>query len=959
MLKLATLRHALGKAYLRLPPTRRVVDAAVERAVTHNNRRWRAKIAATKAEWRRAQSVDVRRLTSEVDRLRKQEQQSSERHRAAWENSKDFGYAYRRLLAAARQVRPNELGNATVRAPDSERSQADVYEVKHLAADAEFVRALRRGHGLDEVVSAYVRSRSREPYVRHARAMVHSLLAVPSTEVVGSLGAAIQAIARDLPSLAWTRFTVVPRDMWRRNAAGEFFEAAFHADEETAIREARALIADRAAEVSASAWIRVVSLTLSASHLDLARQMFNICDEFAAQDEPGWSAHMDELEWLRPWFAAEDRTGTAVSPTSIAFGVLDYKSTDRRYSSANLGDYVQSVAALGHLVRHTGVVFTGEDGLEGFAADLQKRVRPEHARPTPGEVTLIRVNRDASSLGEIPNGTWMFAFGWYGHRLAGVRHGFPFHPNIRPIFISFHVNRRRLLTPEAIEYLKKHAPIGCRDWSTVDLLRSAGVPAFFSGCITTTIATVIPDRKDADRSVRRPVAYTDVYAEGVQSVIKQETEEVRDRSMVSNMAAAIDMVESYRDDYSGLVTRRLHSYLPARAIGVPVEFRPKRRADVRFNGLIDLSNAEFDTMGDRIRSLLAPVIAAILNGDSEESVYAVWARACEPELARADARATGLPALPPPSVDVDSECARICRARVVVPRQVSTAGGPEVNVALALDGNLKEQVRVVIEAMVAASTRSLHLWMLTRDHGPDDHEILARLFPSVAFTWLPFDGVVYGDIVSMLPHITVSTMDRLLLPELLPELDRIVYHDIDALPLADIGELYDWDLGGNPLAARDAESPAARSGFTNVYTPANQLGDDAEAAFDLIQRVHARHAFDFVGFNAGIMVLDLARMRSDGFCREFLTYVERYGMNDQQVLNCYAGPNRAALPAEWNAWPIQEVVANPKIIHWAGGQKPWDVDYVLFRNAWQDVAARVESRLADIRSTGQAARTTS
>ena len=89
------------------------------------------------------------------------------------------------------------------------------------------------------------------------------------------------------------------------------------------------------------------------------------------------------------------------------------------------------------------------------------------------------------------------------HALFGMRHGFPLHRNLRPIFVSFHCNKRDLLTPEAIDYLKRYGPVGCRDWTTVDLLLSLGVPAFFSGCLTTTIDTVFPDREPPAGATRR------------------------------------------------------------------------------------------------------------------------------------------------------------------------------------------------------------------------------------------------------------------------------------------------------------------------------------------------------------------------------------------------------------------------------------------------------------------------
>ena len=64
---------------------------------------------------------------------------------------------------------------------------------------------------------------------------------------------------------------------------------------------------------------------------------------------------------------------------------------------------------------------------------------------------MITVHRDASMYQPIPEDTWVLCFGWYMHALFELRHGFPLHRNLRPIFVSFHCNKRGLLTPDAID----------------------------------------------------------------------------------------------------------------------------------------------------------------------------------------------------------------------------------------------------------------------------------------------------------------------------------------------------------------------------------------------------------------------------------------------------------------------------------------------------------------------------
>lgn len=64
-------------------------------------------------------------------------------------------------------------------------------------------------------------------------------------------------------------------------------------------------------------------------------------------------------------------------------------------------------------------------------------------------------------------------------------------PNVIPLFVSFHVTtgpaRAAMVTGESLAYLRRHEPIGCRDLDTTAFLRAAGIDAYFSGCLTTTL----------------------------------------------------------------------------------------------------------------------------------------------------------------------------------------------------------------------------------------------------------------------------------------------------------------------------------------------------------------------------------------------------------------------------------------------------------------------------------------
>ena len=249
-------------------------------------------------------------------------------------------------------------------------------------------------------------------------------------------------------------------------------------------------------------------------------------------------------------------------------------------------------------------------------------------------VQLLEVQRDGNVYQSLPEPTWAVMFGWYLHPTFSGGYNLPFHPNLRPLFVSFHLNKPDALTPDAIAYLRRWAPIGCRDWQTVALLTAAGVPAFFSGCITTTVDTVF-SRTGPDE--RTGVAYIDAQdapEEGDQ--IEQSVGDIRLQPLTSNLALGREWVERYHTEFAEVVTTRLHSYLPARSVGCRVDFHPRNPSDPRFGGLIDIDEAAYEKIRQGILTKLAAMLGILAGGADEQAAYAALARAVRPDLAAAE-----------------------------------------------------------------------------------------------------------------------------------------------------------------------------------------------------------------------------------------------------------------------------------------------------------------------------------
>jgi lipopolysaccharide biosynthesis glycosyltransferase len=273
----------------------------------------------------------------------------------------------------------------------------------------------------------------------------------------------------------------------------------------------------------------------------------------------------------------------------------------------------------------------------------------------------------------------------------------------------------------------------------------------------------------------------------------------------------------------------------------------------------------------------------------------------------------------------------------------STVDSDEVSdVVLCFDENLRWPAAVMLESLTANAQGPVRLWVLGRALSTEYQQWLAAAFPELPMTFLPCDHIDYGPIGRMVQRVTVSTMDRLLLPHLLEDIDRVVYLDIDTLVLGDIGDLAHLDLHGHPVAARDSSV----SEFSEWRLAAKRLPQ--ERAGELQRRMGVAHGYGHPALNAGVLVLDLDRMRRDDFTATYVRWVERYGLHDQDVMLAYAGSDRVALEPRWNALPVLEDVADPALIHWAKLGKPWEPTLTYRADLWLEYADRLRARVGSL-----------
>jgi hypothetical protein len=156
----------------------------------------------------------------------------------------------------------------------------------------------------------------------------------------------------------------------------------------------------------------------------------------------------------------------------------------------------------------------------------------------------------------------------------------------------------------------------------------------------------------------------------------------------------------------------------------------------------------------------------------------------------------------------------------------------------------------------------------------------------------------------------------------------------------DVAELAALDHGDHALAVPRRPSAADASGFGVIQAAAMRLEDCNRAASSLRRTLAQRHAYDFDSFRGDVLVLDLARLRADGFSAQALALVEDFGLDDVEALHYVFGPDHAVVPERWAYVPTRMALAEGGLIHWADDVKPWQLPLTPARDEWRHYAAR-------------------
>jgi lipopolysaccharide biosynthesis glycosyltransferase len=260
-----------------------------------------------------------------------------------------------------------------------------------------------------------------------------------------------------------------------------------------------------------------------------------------------------------------------------------------------------------------------------------------------------------------------------------------------------------------------------------------------------------------------------------------------------------------------------------------------------------------------------------------------------------------------------------------------------VHVAFAIDGNFLPWCAVAIKSCIEKASdpltvHVLHDGSLERDAGL--HR-LAEMVRAGGAMLVPHavDSADLGPLPAVDRWGLVVWL-RFLLPELLPDVDRVLYLDADVLIAGPLEPVLAVDLFGSPLGA--VANVVQPSDVAHVRT----IGIEDERRF----------------LNSGVLLMDLDAWRAEGAGRALLeaarTRASDLKWPDQDVLNLVFAGRWLALHPRWNAqntlWAapdlaartfgpsvVEEARRSPAIVHFEGPHlcKPW---HALSSHPWRE-----------------------
>lgn len=256
----------------------------------------------------------------------------------------------------------------------------------------------------------------------------------------------------------------------------------------------------------------------------------------------------------------------------------------------------------------------------------------------------------------------------------------------------------------------------------------------------------------------------------------------------------------------------------------------------------------------------------------------------------------------------------------------------KIQIVCASDSNFSIPLYVMLKSLFYNTRSFVDIYILDGGITIEIIDKIRKMFSKSNFNIniIKINDDLLSDCLKVSERITRATYYRLLIPDILENLNKVIYLDCDLIVNYDIQFLWDLDIENKAIAAVTEMNKKA------LYV-------SSPWGLKLYKKLHIPEKNKY--FNAGVLIMNLKKWRKYSYAAKMFNYLEENRefilWHDQDALNAILWNDWFELKPQWNvmsafygyrSWsdsPFSEMEYNqiknkPYIIHYTNGKdKPW------------------------------------
>ncbi len=275
-----------------------------------------------------------------------------------------------------------------------------------------------------------------------------------------------------------------------------------------------------------------------------------------------------------------------------------------------------------------------------------------------------------------------------------------------------------------------------------------------------------------------------------------------------------------------------------------------------------------------------------------------------------------------------------------------------IPIVICFDDNYSLSGGALINSIVKNSTEKDNYDIVVLENGVsarNKSRLISLIKNKSNFSIRFFDVNAFSEMKSVYTraHFSAATYARLFIPSLFSNFEKVLFIDADTIVESDVAELVHIDMKNNLVAA---VKDIVMEGFVKFGAIAHSEEGKNETAKEYLNNVLAMKDTERY-FQAGLILFNVAQMNAENTYTQLMATMKSrsFWFLDQDIMNKVFYDRVHYLPFEWNVYhgngntddffpnlkfsSYMQFLASrrkPKMIHFAGENKPWDAPHVDF-----------------------------